>query len=83
MGLSNDGNSNENVAKGQKAEGWFRLAKQQLCTYITLFCTFLCRRCTLHDYDVKMPNFTFCEGHEHKPTTFFFWLEHPGKFANI
>ena len=24
----------------------FRLAKQQLCTYITLFCTFLCRHCT-------------------------------------
>ena len=23
----------------------FRLAKQQLCTCITLFCTFLCRRC--------------------------------------
>ena len=24
----------------------FRSAKQQLCTCITLFCTFLCRRCT-------------------------------------
>ena len=24
----------------------FRLAKQQLCTCITLFCTFLCRHCT-------------------------------------
>ena len=24
----------------------FKLAKQQLCTCITLFCTFLCRRCT-------------------------------------
>ena len=24
----------------------FRLAKQQLCTCITIFCTFLCRRCT-------------------------------------
>ena len=24
----------------------FTLAKQQLCTCITLFCTFLCRRCT-------------------------------------
>ena len=24
----------------------FRLTKQQLCTCITLFCTFLCRRCT-------------------------------------
>ena len=26
--------------------GKFRLAKQQLCTCITLFCTFLCRHCT-------------------------------------
>ena len=26
----------------------------------------------LHDYDVKMPNFTFCEGREHKTMTFFF-----------
>ena len=25
---------------------WLRLTKQQLCTCITLFCTFLCRRCT-------------------------------------
>ena len=25
---------------------WFRLTKQQLCTCITLFCTFLCRHCT-------------------------------------
>ena len=25
---------------------WLRLAKQQLCTCITLFCTFLCRPCT-------------------------------------
>ena len=31
--------------KRQKKE-WARLAKQQLCTCITLFYTFLCRRCT-------------------------------------
>ena len=30
---------------GQKSKR-FRLAKQQLCTCITLFCTFLSRRCT-------------------------------------
>ena len=36
-----------------------RSAKQQLCTCITLFCNFLCRRCTT--YDVKMPNVTFYE----------------------
>ena len=28
---------------------------------------------SLYDYDVKMPNFTFCRGHEHKTTTFFFF----------
>ena len=31
--------------EGQKSYR-FILAKQQLCTCITLFCTFLCRRCT-------------------------------------
>ena len=35
-----DGNANDKKALG------FRLAKQQLCTCITLFCTFLCRCCT-------------------------------------
>jgi len=28
---------------------------------------------SLNDYDVKVPNFTFCEGHEHKTTTYFFF----------
>ena len=27
---------------------------------------------SLHEYDVKMPNFTFCRGREHNTTTFFF-----------
>ena len=27
---------------------------------------------SLHDYDVKIPNFTFCGGREHKTTTFVF-----------
>ena len=27
----------------------------------------------LHDYNVKMPNFTFCRGREQKITTFFFF----------
>ena len=41
--LSNDdGDVNEN---GIKLSNRFRLAKQQLCTCITLFCTFLCRHC--------------------------------------
>ena len=29
---------------------------------------------SLHYYDVKMPNVTFCGGREHKTTTFFFFL---------
>ena len=28
---------------------------------------------SLHDYNVKLPNFTFCRGREHKTTTFFFF----------
>ena len=46
-----------------------RQAKQQLCTSITLFCTFLCRRCT--NNDAKQPNFRFCGQREHKTTTLF------------
>ena len=30
-----------------------------------------CKLPSLHDYDVKIPNFTFCEGFKHKTTTFF------------
>ena len=41
------------------------MAKQQLCTCITLVCTFL------YDCHVKMPFFTFCGGLERKNTTFF------------
>ena len=53
--------------KGNK----FRLAKQQLCTCLTLFCTFL-NIYFLHFFlNVKMPNFTFCRGREQKTTTFF------------
>ena len=28
---------------------------------------------SLRDYNVKVPNFTFCRGREHKTTTFFFF----------
>ena len=28
---------------------------------------------SLHDYDVKVPNFTFSRGGEHRTTTFFFF----------
>ena len=36
----------------------FRQAKQHLCTYISLP--------SLHDYNVELPNFTFCRGREQK-----------------
>ena len=47
----------------QKKAIGFSLAKKQLCTCTTQFCTFLRR------------DFTFCGGPEHKTTTlfFFFW----------
>ena len=35
----------------------FRLAKQQLCTCITLFCTFLCCRCTATTWDCLISRF--------------------------
>ena len=46
----------------------FRSAEQQLCTCITLFCTFLCRRCTTTTW--KCLNSRFVEGGN---TTFFFF----------
>ena len=42
--LSNNDDDDGGNKNGK--ENGFRLAKQQLCTCITLFCTFLCRRCT-------------------------------------
>ena len=49
----------------------FGLTKQQLCTCIMLFVHFFLP--SLHGYNVKVPNFTFCRGREHKTTTFFFF----------
>ena len=61
--LSNDdGDVNEN---GKKAVGLFsKTTTLHAFLYISLP--------SLHDYDVKMPNFTFCGGREHNATTFFF-----------
>ena len=36
----------------------FRLAKQQLCTCITLFCTFLCRHCTTMTWNCLFSRFS-------------------------
>ena len=62
----NDGDGNEN---GKKATGldWcnnnFARASRFFVHFLAL----------LLDLDVKMPNFTFYGGHEHKTTTFFFF----------
>ena len=44
----------------------FRLARQQLCTCIMILLS-------QQDYDVKVPNFTFCGGFAHKTAIFFFF----------
>ena len=60
----------------------FRLAKKQLCTCITLFCSFLCRHCmatsraylNTQKYGLFCSlNFTFCGGREHNTTALFFF----------
>ena len=58
---NDDGDGNEN---GKKKSNWFRLVKQQVCTCITLF--LYISQPSLHDYNMKVPNFTFCRGRKHK-----------------
>ena len=48
----------------------FRLAKQQLCKSITLFCTFLYRHCTTTMWNYQISRFV--EDGKKKTTTFFF-----------
>ena len=48
-----DRNGNEKEKKSKR----FRLAKQQLCACITLFCTFLCRRCTTKTWKCLISRF--------------------------
>ena len=48
----------------------FTLAKQQLCTCITFFCTFLCRHCTTTTWKCLISR--FMKGREHKTTFFCF-----------
>ena len=66
--LSND---DGDAQQERQKSSWFRLAKQHLCTCITLFCTFPRRHCTTTMW--KCLNFTFCREREHKTTTFFFF----------
>ena len=60
-----DGDGNEN-GKLQKVyiSKTTTLHVHQACSYIPLP--------SLHDYDLKVPNFTFCGGRKHKTTIFFF-----------
>ena len=63
---NDDGDGNGN---GKKAIG-FISAKQQLCSVSGFFVHFLA---VVHDYNLKVPNFKFCRGREHKTTTTFFF----------
>ena len=62
--LSNYDDEDNNGVKNQLVL-W---PKQQLCTCIAFFSTFLWR--PRRDYDVKPPNATFCGGRGHKTTNF-------------
>ena len=64
--------SNDDGAATRTAKKIDLLSKKQLCTCSTLF--FYISLPLLHEYDVKMPNFTFYVGSENKTTIFFFLL---------
>ena len=65
--LSNDnGNINEN---GTKAIGLDRQTTTLHVHHAFLFISLP----SLHDYNMKITNFTFCGGREHKMMTFFFF----------
>ena len=61
-------NSRELKQRGRQKSNRFRLAEQQLCTCFTDFLYISLP--SLHDYSVKVPNFTFCRGREHKQLPF-------------
>ena len=42
----------------RQKSNWFWLAKQQLCTCIMLFCTFLCRQCTTTTWNCLISRFS-------------------------
>ena len=42
----------------RQKSNWFRLAKQQLFSCITLFCTFLCRQCTTTTWNCLISRFS-------------------------
>ena len=73
----------------QQKSNRFRLAKQQLCTRIALF--LYISSPSLHDDNMKLPNFTFCRGRERRQRLSFSFPElwyvfknaTPEKCANI
>ena len=76
--------------EGNEKSNRIRLTKQQLSTWITLFCTFLCRRCTTTTWNCLISRFE--EDVTDKNTTLFlfswtsiqsFRIQLPKKFANI
>ena len=67
---THDDDDKENGKKSNR----FLLTKQHICSCITLFCTFLCRRCT--PCDMKLPNFTrslYGVGEHNTDVVFFFF----------
>ena len=54
----------------RQKSNWFRLAKQQLCTCNTLFCTFFQFAVTAR-LRRETAYFTFFEGREHRTTAFY------------
>ena len=60
ISIGNLSNDDDDGNKNGKKQQVLRLSKQQLCTCITLFRSFqYISLPSVHDYDVKVPNFTF------------------------
>ena len=56
----------------RQKSNWFRFAKQQLCTCITLFCTFLCRHCTTTTWKCLISRFVELTGTQDNNFPFLF-----------
>ena len=56
----------------RQKSNWFRFAKQQLCTWITLFCTFLCRHCTTTTWKCLISRFVELTGTQDNNFPFLF-----------
>ena len=63
---NNDGDGNGN---GKNAIGWISKTTTLHVHHAVLYISLP----SLHNCNVKVPNFTFCRGREHKTTTFFFF----------